>query len=71
MNIKFLYTIYNNVQGELGGEFSGLSEVTWSFVPSTPIILLILTSAVWASTVWVALEALVERVSQLWKNIKI
>ena len=46
MNMKFLYTIYNNVQGELGGEFSGLSEVTWSFVPSTAIILLVLTSAV-------------------------
>ena len=46
MNIKFLYTIYNNVQAELGGEFSDLSEVTWSFVPSTPIILLVLTSAV-------------------------
>lgn len=69
--MKFLYMIYNNVPGELGGEFSGLSEVTWSFVPSTAIILLVLTSAVWASTVWVALEALVERVSQLWKNIKI
>ena len=71
MNLKFLYAIYNNVPGKLGGEFSGLSEVTWSFVPSTAIILLVLTSAVWASTVWVALEALVERVSQLWKNIYI
>ena len=66
--MKFLYMIYNDEPGKLGGEFSGLSEVTWSFVPSTAIILLVLTSAVWASTVWVALEALVERVSQLWKN---
>ena len=70
MNMKFLYMIYNKyVPGKLGGEFSGLSEVTWSFVPSTAIILLVLTSAVWASTVWVALEALVERVSQLRKSI--